>query len=158
MSEGVRAAAAAVMFVSGCKASIGLAEMAVPAETIPIVAAPGRAEPAAACAPCGACAGPQPVCAYRGGPAGQVPEPRLAGEAQALERVLAWLAPQMDDVFGHPVRPGVWLRSLTVGSGQAHMELAPDLACHAGPVGELAFDAMRRLLPDTDLYIGAAHG
>ena len=133
---------------------MSLGELAVHAETIPIVATPGRADAAAAC---GSCAGPQRACAYWL-PAGQVPEPRLAGEAQALERVLAWLTPQMDEVFGRPVSPGVWLRALTVGSGQAQMELAPDLACHAGVVAELAFDAMRRLLPDTDLYIGAAHG
>lgn len=64
----------------------------------------------------------------------------------------------MDDMFGHPVSPGVWLRAFTVGSGEAQMELAPDLGCHAGLASELAFDAMRRLLPDTDLYVGAAHG
>ena len=45
----------------------------------------------------------------------------------------------------------------SLSPGQAHLALAPNLACHAGIVAERAFDAMRQVLPDTDLYIGALH-
>lgn len=123
--------------------------MALHPQTIPI-ASPEPAEG------CGACARPQRACAHRAS-AADAPPPRLSGDMVRIERLLARLAPQMEEVFGHPVSPGVWLDSLSLSPGQAHLALAPNLACHATVVAELAFDAMRQLLPDTDLYIGALH-
>lgn len=116
------------------------------AQTIPIASPPG----------CGACVSPQRACVHHPGGA-EAPAPRLSGDPLRIEQLLARLAPQMDEVFGHPVSPGLWLASLSLSPGQAHLALAPNLACHAGIVAERAFDAMRQVLPDTDLYIGALH-
>ena len=130
---------------------MGVAVTALHAQTIPLVSMPA----------CGACAAPAHGCTHPAGPAGpadpadpaDAPAPRLSGDASRIEPLLARLAPQMQQVFGHPVDAGVWLASLRVSPGQAHLALAPGLACRAGVVAELAFEAMRELLPDTDLYI-----
>lgn len=112
------------------------------AQTIPLVSTPA----------CGACAAPARGCAHAPDPA-DARVPRLSGDAARIEPLLARLAPRMEQVFGYPVDAGVWLASLSVSPGQAHLALAPGLACRAGLVAELAFEAMRELLPDTDLYI-----
>lgn len=86
-----------------------------------------------------------------------LPAECLSGDPQRIGLLLARLAPQVDEVFGYPVSPGAWLASLRLGPDEAHLTLAPHLGCHAGTVAELAFEAMRQLLPDTDLYIDTLH-
>ena len=123
-------------------AAVTAAVTASHAHTIPLVSTPA----------CGACPAPAHACTHAPDRA-DARVPRLSGDAARIEPLLARLAPQMEQVFGQPVDAGVWLASLSVSPGQAHLTLAPGLACRAGLVAELAFEAMRELLPDTDLYI-----
>jgi hypothetical protein len=126
------------------------AETDLHAQTIPIVAPEGC---------CGTCAASRPACTQLQQPGrADAPPPRLSGDPDRIELLLGRLAPQIEALFGHPVSPGMWLGSLSLSPGEARLALAPHLAtCHAGPAAELAFDAMRQLLPDTDIYIGELH-
>ena len=105
---------------------------------------------------CGTCLASRHACTRQPGVA-DAPAPQLSGDPARIGSLLAVLAPQMDALFGRPVSPGVWLASLSLSPGEARLALAAGLDCHAAAVAELAFDAMRRLLPDTDLYIGDVH-
>jgi hypothetical protein len=136
------------------------AEKDLHAPTIPIVSAQGC---------CGTCTAARHACTHQPGspqpaadgpPPGGAdgPAPRLSGDPERIGQLLARLGPQVEAVFGRPVSPGAWLASLSLARGEAHLQLAPHLACHAGTVAELAFDAMRQVLPDTDLYIDTPHG
>ena len=125
------------------------AETHLHAQTIPIVAPEGC---------CGTCAASRHACTQqqqRQPGSADAPAPRLSGDPERIGLLLGRLAPQIEALLGHPVSPGMWLGSLSLSPGEARLALAPHLAaCHAGPAAELAFDAMRQLLPDTDIYIG----
>lgn len=82
-----------------------------------------------------------------------VPEPALAGPAETLQRVLRGLQGVVD-------REGVnlverhWIRSLRVQDGEADLTLT--LSPRSGEARELmerSFGVLRRLLPDTDVYV-----
>jgi hypothetical protein len=94
----------------------------------------------------------RPVAAV--GPAVVVP-PELHGSAEKIHRLLDRLHPAIDAEFGRPVQDGEWLRSIDLHEGEAFVRLQSGLGCHAREVAELTFDALRRLLPDTDIYVGA---
>jgi hypothetical protein len=83
-------------------------------------------------------------------------EPVFEGDAAVLQRVVAALKPQVDRAFEADVPTGGWLRGLRIDAGDARMQLAPDLGCRGFIVATLAFDTMRRLLPDTDIFVGTA--
>jgi hypothetical protein len=116
---------------------------------------PLRAEPAGADTPgCGGCHhGSQADCSA----AMVAPcQPHLLGPADRLQAVLARLQPAIDAELGTAVEPGAWLRSLRIDDDEAEVTLAPGLACRAVGVASVTFDTLRRLLPDTDIYIGTA--
>jgi hypothetical protein len=89
-------------------------------------------------------------------PSWRVVEPHLEGPPERVHGIVQALVPLVDAEFGHTLPPGAWLRGLKVADDEAVMTIAPDLACHGHAVASLAFDVMRRLLPDTDIYVGAA--
>jgi hypothetical protein len=126
--------------------------MMAPMHPVPI---PVRPEPAvAAHAGCGACHhGTQADCSAAL-PAGG--EPQLLGPADRLQAVLARLQPAVEAELGAVVGTGAWLRSLRLIEGEAEVTLAPGLACRAAGVANVAFDTLRALLPDTDIYIDTA--
>lgn len=80
--------------------------------------------------------------------------PELRGPQARIARVLGELAPSLQAAFGRPVEPGEWLQALELGDGEATVQLRRDLGCHAREVAGTAFDTLRRLLPDTDIYVG----
>ncbi len=116
---------------------------------------PLRAEPAGAGTPgCGGCHhGSQADCSATMPAPGQ---PQLLGPADRLRAVLARLKPAIDAEVGAAVEPGAWLRSLRIDDDVVEVALAPGLACRAVGVASVAFETLRRLLPDTDIYIGTA--
>jgi hypothetical protein len=82
-----------------------------------------------------------------------VPDPALVGPAETLQRVLHGLQGVVD-------REGVnlverhWIRSLRVQNGEADLTLT--LSPRSGEARELmerSFGVLRRLLPDTDVYV-----
>ncbi len=94
--------------------------------------------------------------ACNGSPALRIVEPSLDGPQQQLQSIVSTLKPLVDAEFGNELPAGAWLRGLHLSEGEATLTIAPDLACRGHAVATLAFDVMRRLLPNTDIYVGAA--
>lgn len=86
----------------------------------------------------------------------RVIDPRLEGPPACVQDIVQALKPLVDAEFGAELPAGAWLRVLKVDNDEALLTIAPGLACHGEVVATLAFDVMRRLLPDTDIYVGAA--
>ena len=80
--------------------------------------------------------------------------PRLSGPATQLQQLQAALAADLSQAMGRV--PEGWLGELILEAGEAHL----GIAFGQGPVGRavaaVAFDTLRRCLPDTDIYIGLA--
>jgi hypothetical protein len=85
--------------------------------------------------------------------AAEAPAPRLIGDPRRALQVLAALE---SAVFGH-MAPAHWLREVRVEHDEACIALAPGLPPDEGQLlAQTTFDTLRRLLPDTDIYVGAA--
>lgn len=82
-------------------------------------------------------------------------EPQFEGPPERVQGIVQALQPLVDAEFGHTLPMGAWLRGLRLADDEAVMTIAPDLACHGQSIAAMAFDVMRRLLPDTDIYVGA---
>lgn len=95
--------------------------------------------------PDAACVGAQPV---------QRVPPSLQGDPAQLDALLSTLQQQVDHALGSEQPLDTWLRALHVGNGEAHLQLAPGLACRGLTIASLAFDLLRSRLPDTDIYVG----
>lgn len=98
----------------------------------------------------------EPACAFQRRHV--IVDPHLEGPSQRLQDIVQALQPLIVAELGETLPTGAWLRGLKVGDDEAVLTIAPDLACHGHVVATLAFDVMRRLLPDTDIYVGAAPG
>jgi hypothetical protein len=80
---------------------------------------------------------------------------RLLGDLRRAQQVREAL----ERAAREELAPTGWLREVRVGDGEACVALAPGLAPAEGRrLAQTAFDTLRRLLPDTDLYVGAARG
>jgi hypothetical protein len=101
---------------------------------------------------CGACSGSidNPACQAR---VGQTALPAmLSGPPAELQRLLAALAGALGFPPGQPEAGGV--RSLQVGADEVELTLATAPGCGGGALlTDAAFQTLRRLLPDTDIYI-----
>jgi len=89
-------------------------------------------------------------------PAAPLVQPQFSGEPLLLQRVLDAL---VADVQGQLVGIGPtarWLRELRLGTDEAFVLIAPNLGHDSLESAEIAFDTLRRLLPDTDIYVSAA--
>lgn len=82
--------------------------------------------------------------------------PRLVGPADQVQRVLAALETDMARALGArwPIRG--WLRELRLQEGEAVLAFTPELCAGDSEAAEVAFATLRRVLPDTDIYVGAA--
>jgi hypothetical protein len=86
--------------------------------------------------------------------AGPVAPPSVSGPSERLDRVLGALQPSVASVLGHPADLGTWMQALQIGDDEANLKLRGDLGCKARDVAEAAFGTLRRMLPDTDIYVG----
>lgn len=78
--------------------------------------------------------------------------PRLSGPTEELQRLMAALAPRL----GFAETPGAGaglVRALAVMPGEVTLELAVGRACGGQGLIDAAFQTLRRLLPDTDIYV-----
>jgi hypothetical protein len=77
--------------------------------------------------------------------------PDLAGPPEQLQRLLPALAP----VLGFDARTGAGglLRTLQVQPGEVTLQLALARHCGADELADTAFHTLRRLLPDTDIFV-----
>ena len=80
--------------------------------------------------------------------------PRLVGDTPRARRLLGVLEEAVRERVPGPV--GCWLDEFRLAEGECTVALRRDLHGDALVVAQAAFDALRRLLPDTDIYIGAA--
>lgn len=85
--------------------------------------------------------------------AAEVQAPRLSGDPRRALQVLAALEAA---VCEHMAPPN-WLREVRIERDEACIALAPGLPPAEGRLlAQTTFDTLRRLLPDTDIYVGAA--
>lgn len=86
-----------------------------------------------------------------------VPEPVLQGPQELLAKVLGGLSGVIDPAGGGNVVEGRWIRALHLNGDEAELTLAADPRSARGAwLAEESFQALRRLLPDTDVYVRAA--
>ena len=102
---------------------------------------------------CGACVqSPSgPICRARVDESGAPPQ--LSGPTDELARLMAALAPRLGfatDV-GHAAAGLV--KSLHVQPGEVTLQLAVGRQCGGRALAEAAFETLRGLLPDTDIYV-----
>ncbi|MBP6899073.1 MAG: hypothetical protein KBC73_03230 [Burkholderiaceae bacterium] len=118
--------------------------MARTATTIPIL-------PAQASRGCSACvqASSGPVCRTVLGQA--CGAPTLSGPGQQLQRLLQALG----ESLGLPVQgqDNRVVRALHVQDGEVELTLAVAPQCGGAELADTAFQTLRRLLPDTDIYV-----
>jgi hypothetical protein len=79
--------------------------------------------------------------------------PRLSGPPQTVARVIERLAPRIDQMFARSVATGEWLDSLDVSEGEAVLRLNQSLSVCRPTALQVAFETLRTLLPDTDIYV-----
>lgn len=82
-------------------------------------------------------------------------QPQLAGSPELLQQVLQALnAHVIDPDAGRGIVDLQWVKALRIGNGEAELTLSFAPACGPGKeLSELAFQTLRRLLPDTDVYV-----
>lgn len=110
-----------------------------------------RGDPAA---DCGACEASPVGPACRGQGFGEpCLNPVLEGEPDTLQRVLAALDAEAADEAGGIVGRHC-VKSLRIADGEAVLTVTFPPTCGSGKVlAEIAFGTLRRLLPDTDVYV-----
>ena len=82
-------------------------------------------------------------------------QPKLAGRADQLQQVLQALNRQVvDPAAGRGIVDLQWVRSLRIENGEAELTLSFAPECGPGKdLSESAFQTLRGLLPDTDVYV-----
>ena len=102
---------------------------------------------------CGAClpspSGPQ--CRATADVAGEPPQ--LIGPSDELARLMAALAPRLGLAAGAGLSTAGLVRSLQVLPGEVTLQLAVGRHCGGQALAEAAFETLRGLLPDTDIYV-----
>lgn len=89
-----------------------------------------------------------PVCRAVAGQACDAPE--LSGPVLEVQRLIAALSQALDFPLAHPEAGGV--RALRVQAGEVELTLDYGRGC-ASDLAERAFQTLRGLLPDTDIYV-----
>jgi hypothetical protein len=103
---------------------------------------------------CGGCGHGDGLAACRM-PTGQpCPPAELIGPQEDLQRVLLALGKRLGFAPQAPEQAGV--RALRLAPGEAELQLALPAHCAGIEMAETAFDTLRRLLPDTDIYVTRA--
>lgn len=106
-------------------------------------------KPVPGCGGCQHSAGSGPVCRSMLGEA--CGAPLLTGPADELARLQRALTP----VLGALASSGL-VRALRVQDGEVELQLAVGADCGGAALADDAFHALRRLLPDTDIYVQLA--
>ncbi len=99
---------------------------------------------------CGAClhTAQGPVCRSAVGQSCEAP--RLSGPQHQVQRVMDELGIALTANGGSAVE---LVRSLRLDDGEAELVLAVAPQCSGALLADAAFEVLRRLLPDTDIYV-----
>lgn len=81
-------------------------------------------------------------------------EPALCGQPEQVARLMHALDTALGGTAAQPGRR--WVRALTVEPGEVELTLAFGPRCGGAELAAAAFEALRGLLPDTDIYVGYA--
>jgi len=80
--------------------------------------------------------------------------PRLDGAAEPLQRAIDALAAVVDPDAGRSIVELQWVQALRIEGGEAELTLTFPLRCgSARLLADGAFQALRHVLPDTDIYV-----
>lgn len=111
---------------------------------------------AAAQAGCGACLhdGGAPAC--RAVPGEACAAPRLLGLPLDVQRVMVALGLTLGFAADAPGAGAGVVRSLSVQPGEVDLSLVAGPHCSGAALADAAFQALRGLLPDTDIYVSNA--
>ena len=82
--------------------------------------------------------------------------PLLSGDPLKVQRVIGALQAALGEQAGLHQPPEAWLRELRLAGDEAQLSLAPGLHCCASSLAQAAFETLRDLLPDTDIYVRTA--
>jgi len=82
--------------------------------------------------------------------------PRVLGPAPQAWRLVTALEAAVHGQLQGLAPITRWLRELRLGEGEVLVLIAPGLGCDGMDAAEIAFDTLRHLLPDTDIYVSAA--
>lgn len=97
----------------------------------------------------------QPVCRAVQGQA--VEAPQLNGPPAELQRLMTALAPVLGFGAESGAQAGAGLvRALNVLPGEVELQLAVARHCGGARLADSAFETLRSLLPDTDVYVTLA--
>ncbi len=110
-------------------------------------------EPAAGCGHClSSTSGPQCRAQLSVEPCA---EPELQGPPDLLNRVLLELdRAAVDPDAGRGIVALRWVEALHIGDGEAELSLSFAASCGPGKaLSDAAFQTLRRMLPDTDVYV-----
>lgn len=92
-----------------------------------------------------------PDCRFTLGP--RTGPTRLIGPPGLLQRVMTTL----DQALGGAQVPGThWVQSITAGDGELEVVLTANSRCAGATLADQAFQALKRQLHDTDLYVRLA--
>lgn len=114
---------------------------------------PTVAPPAGGCSGCVSTAS-GPVC--RSALAGEpCVAPELKGDGETLQRVMVALNAEVrDDTTGRGIVDLHWVKALRIEGDEAELTVTFPPSCGGGKaLAEDAFATLRRLLPDTDVYV-----
>ncbi len=89
-------------------------------------------------------------------PAPRSVPPRLLGDAAHVQQVVGELVRMLGTEVGLRAPTEFWLRELRLQGDEAELSLARDLPHCGAELAQAAFDTLRRLLPDTDIYVRTA--
>ena len=96
-----------------------------------------------------------PVCRTVRGDASEAPQ--LSGPADEVQRLMAALAPALGFDGESGPRAGAGLvRALKLLPGEVELQLAVGRHCGGATLADSAFETLRGLLPDTDIYVTLA--
>lgn len=83
--------------------------------------------------------------------------PRLSGPSAEVQRLMAALAPILSVPDpGRVSGRASLVRSLTVRDGEVELQLSVGADCGGAALADSAFQTLRSLLPDTDIYVDLA--
>lgn len=89
-------------------------------------------------------------------PAPVLHPPQLRGESESLQRVIGALQAALNAQVGLDAPANAWLRALRLEGDEAELSLAPGLPHCGVEIAQAAFDTLKGLLPDTDIYVRTA--